>query len=318
MKKSIGYIALIALVGIVITFFLMSGSSERIRPGKELALEEQVRSIPVTTVAAVEGTIQDYIRLSGDIKAASSVAVYPDVAGTLAAVRVEEGDYVSAGEILAYVDPSRPGADYSYSPVDTPIAGTVTQVYSDVGDYVSASMPVLEVGRLEKLEIEAAVSERFVNRVAVGQRALIETDALPGSRLEAVVTEVSPVVDQSSRTMDIQLAFAGESRGVKAGMLADITLILEEKQETVKVPQDVLTARMEGTYAFVLNGTSVEARRVETGIIVDEIAEIISGIEPGERVVASGMSMLTDGSLVQIIEEEEALAAAGNLEETDA
>jgi multidrug efflux pump subunit AcrA (membrane-fusion protein) len=318
MKKSIGYIALIAVVGVVIAFFLMSGSNKRMRPGKELALEEQVRSIPVSTVAAVEGTIQDYIRLSGDIKAASSVAVYPDVAGTLAAIRAEEGDYVSAGEILAYVDPSRPGADYSNSPVDTPIAGTVTKVYNDVGDFVSASMPVLEVGRLEKLEIEAAVSERYVNRVAVGQQALIETDALPGSRLEAVVTEVSPVVDQTSRTMQIQLAFVGESRGVKAGMLADVTLILEEREGTVKVPQEVLTERMDGIYAFVLKGSTVERRLVETGIVVDEIAEIISGIEAGETVVASGMSMLTDGSLVQVIEEEEALAAAGNLEGIDA
>lgn len=318
MKKSIGYIALIAVTGVVIAFFLMSGSDTRSRPGRELALEEQVRAIPVSTIVAVEGTIQDYIRLSGDVKAASSVAVYPDVAGTLAAIRIEEGDYVSAGEILAYVDPSRPGADYSNSPVDAPIAGTVTEVYNDVGDFVSASMPILEVGRLEKLEIEAAVSERYVNRVAVGQRALIETDALPGSRLEALVTEISPVVDQSSRTMDIQLAFVGESRGLKAGMLADVTLILEEKPETVKLPEEVLTERTDGTYAFVLKGSSVERRPVETGILVDGIAEIVSGIAPGETVIASGQSMLTDGSLVQVIEEEEALAAAGNLEDTDA
>ena len=318
MKKSIGYIALTAVVGIVIAFFLMSGSSKPGSPSRDLSLEERVRSIPVTTVVAVEGTIQDYIRLSGNVEAASSVAVYPDVAGTLAAIRIEEGDYVSAGEILAYVDPSRPGADYSNSPVDTPIAGTVTKVYNDVGDFVSASKPVLEVGRLEKLKIEAAVSERYVNRVAVGQRALIETDALPGSRLEAVVTEVSPVVDRTSRTMQIQLAFVGENRGVKAGMLADITLILEEKTGTVKVPQEVLTERMDGVYVFVLKGSSVESRLVETGVVVDEIAEIISGIDAGETVVASGMSMLVDGSLVQVIEEEEAPEARGNLEQIDA
>ena len=318
MKKTRRYIALIVIMGIVIAFYLMSGSADRMELNREMALEELVRSIPVTTVAAVEGTIQDYIKLSGDVKAASSVAVYPDVAGTLAAIRVEEGDYVSAGEILADVDPSRPGADYSNSPVDTPIAGTVTEVYNDVGDYVSTTMPVLEIGRLEKLEIDASVSERYVNRIAVGQRAFIETDALPGVRLAAVVSEISPVVDPTTRTMNFQLAFAGGSTGVKAGMLADIILILEEKTGTVKVPEEVLTERMDGMYAFVLQGSSVERRSIETGIVVDGIVEILSGIDPGETVVASGQSMLTNGSMIQVIEEEEALSAAGNLEKNDA
>ena len=319
MKKTIGIISFISVLILVAGFFILAdpGTQSAGAPGSD-RLEDQQTAISVETIPAVAGKIQDYIMISGDIKAASSVSVYPDVSGTLDSIRVNEGDYVQVDQHLAYVDPSRPGAAYSNSPVEAPIAGTVTEIYTEEGESVSTSIPVLEIGRLENLEIQAYVSERYVNRVALGQKALIKTDGLPGVQLDAVVSEISPIVDQTSRTMEITLSFSGSYTGIKAGMLADVILILEEKDNVVKIPEDALTERQDGFFVFVLKGSSVERRAIETGISIDGIVEITSGIEAGETIVSAGMTMLADGSLVKVVGENDPLPTAGNLEEDNA
>ncbi|MDR0456755.1 MAG: efflux RND transporter periplasmic adaptor subunit, partial [Treponema sp.] len=63
----------------------------------------------VNTTAAVKGQIQDYIALSGDIVAGSTVDVYSDAAGKVAEVYVSVGQRVNKGDRIAAVDPSRPG-----------------------------------------------------------------------------------------------------------------------------------------------------------------------------------------------------------------
>ena len=316
MKKHTGIIIVLILLALAGGFFLFASSGSRLPGGSggNISLEDQIQTVPVKTMPVTAGTLEDYIRISGDVKAASSVDVYPDAAGTLSSITVSTGEYIQAGVTLAEVDPSRPGADYSKSPVDAPISGTVTEVYADIGETVSTSVPILEIGRLDSLEIKTYVSEKYVNRIATGQTAWIETDALPGVRLKARVSTVSPVVDPTSRTMELRLALNKNTKGLKSGMLADITLVLEQKTDVLKVPADAVIERSGGFYVFVVSGSSVSMKKVTTGLTIDNITEISAGLSADDTIVYSGMSMLADGTAIRILSEAEGLSAAGNVE----
>jgi len=321
MKKYTGIIVIVVVLAVAAGFFVLGSAGSGSGPGpggNDLSLESQLNSIPVKTMPAVSGTLEDYIRISGDVKAASSIAIYPDVAGTLSAVQVSTGEYVQAGSTVAEVDPSRPGAAYSISPVDTPIAGTVTEIFAEIGETVSTSVPILEIGRLDTLEVKTRVSERYVNRIEVGQTAWIETDALSGERIKARVSSVSPVVDSTTRTMEISLAITGSQAGLKAGMLADVTLVLNRLEKTIKVPSSAVTERSGGSYIFVVSGSSVNMQQVETGLTIDNITQITSGLSANDEIVYSGMSMLSNGSAVRVVSEDAGLPAAGNVEDSDA
>jgi multidrug efflux pump subunit AcrA (membrane-fusion protein) len=301
MKKSIGIIIVLVLsitgAGL---FFLVP---ESVNPQREarLRLEEQTAKVPVRIAEASTETLEDYIRLSGDIEAESTVQVYPDVTGTLTSFRVRVGDYVQKNETLALVDPNRPGASYSISPVEAPIRGTVTEILLDPGDTVSASVPILKLGDLNSLLISARVSERYVNRVRRGQTAFIRTEAMPDRIFEARVSEVYPVLDPASRSMKIKLTFSDLPEGIKAGMLAEITLITSRIDTAVTIPSAALVSRGDETFVYVVEGSTAARRRVITGLVIDGTAEITEGLKAGEAVVTSGMNMLSDGSTVQVI-----------------
>ncbi len=328
-----GGVVLLLLAALAAFFILAPSQAERAGDGSADGRRETGRepgntadsALPVRTVQAVSGTVQDYIRISGDIQAASTINVMPDTAGKLVRRLVQTGDYVRKGQVLAQIDPSRPGASFSLSPVEAPISGTVTEILAEVGETVSQGAPAARIGQLDQLEIEAFVSEKFVNRVEKGQRAYVHLESLPGRSLTAEVAEIAPVVNPKTRTLRVTLVFtqgpdgpqglpAETGAGVKAGMLADISLIIEEHSGTVKVPRRAVLERGGSYYVYRIRDGRAEIAEVEKGIQSRDTVEILSGLEPGAQVAVSGTSRLADGLEVRVLEEMEPLPAAGQVD----
>jgi multidrug efflux pump subunit AcrA (membrane-fusion protein) len=167
------------------------------------------------------------LRVNGDITAEENVAQYSDVAGKLTGSLVSVGDHVKAGQVIARVDPSRPGDIYSVSPVYSTITGTVTEVNVHTGDTVGTTTPLVRVGKLASLQIRTRIPERYVNSIVKGQQGLVTLEAFPGENFAATVAEISPVLDPASRTMVVKFRFDSNDTRIKAGMFATVTIPLE-------------------------------------------------------------------------------------------
>ncbi|MDR0456342.1 MAG: HlyD family efflux transporter periplasmic adaptor subunit, partial [Treponema sp.] len=121
----------------------------------------------VNTTAAVEGQIRDYIALSGDIIAGSTVDVYSDAAGKVADVYVSVGQRVNRGGQIAAVDPSRPGMDFQWGIATAPISGTIVSLPAQVGMTISQAVPLARIAGGDALEIRLYVAERFISKMAM-------------------------------------------------------------------------------------------------------------------------------------------------------
>lgn len=279
------------------------------------AEEETVFAVNVTE--AVEGELFDYLEVNGDIVAQSSVDVFADTSGKLLRLNVAIGDYVSKDQIIASVDPSRPGQTFAASPVKAPIAGTITSIPGEVGTTISPAIPVATVSKVDSLEISTGVSERYIAKIAQGQEALVELEAYPELRFQAFVSEVSPVVDPVTRSMAVKLAFREQYRRIKAGMFAKVKIIIEQKEGIVKIPSECLINRFGQPVVFVVTGEGdsarVEAREVVPGIEIDNKLEIVEGLQTGETVVIRGQTLLEDEARVRIIDRVPGLEATDTI-----
>lgn len=258
----------------------------------------------VTTVTATRGDLNDYLEFGGDVMAKSNLDILPDAAGKIAQVLISVGDKVKKNQIIAYVDPSRPGMNFEYSPVKSPIAGTITAVNVVPGSMVAQQLSIAKVSKMETLEVSMNVPERFVSKVQEGQKAYLRFDAYPGEVFFASVSEVSPVLDQSSRTMGVKLTFDKKNPRIKAGMFARVKLITDTRSNIVKIPDTAIVSRFGENFVFALNpGDPASVRRqvVTVGIRVDEKAEILSGLSPDEEIVVRGQTLLEEGSLVNVV-----------------
>jgi multidrug efflux pump subunit AcrA (membrane-fusion protein) len=279
--------------------------------GDETVTEEQEEEtvFAVSVTEAVRGELNDYLEVNGDVAAKTTVDAYPDNSGKLTELIAEIGDYVRKGEVIARVDPSRPGQQFEASPVEAPIAGTVINLPLQEGSTVSPQAAVARISTMYDLEIRTSVAEKFISRIEVGQPVSAAFEAFPGRSYRGRVREVSPTVDPVARTLDVKIDLIGQAEGLKAGMFGDVRIVTAQKENVVKIPADCLVERFEEDFIFVLTGdpaegetAAVERRPIETGIEIDRKLEVRSGLENGERVVYRGQTLLEDGSAVRVVE----------------
>ena len=267
----------------------------------------------VSTYRTAPGNLDEYLEFGGDVDSVSAVNVVPDQAGKISRILVNVGDMVRRDQVLAYVDASRPGMNYSESPVRAPIAGRITSIPPTIGATVSQATTVARIARTDDLEIKVNVAERFISRIKQGQSAVITFDAYPGVEFKARVFEVSPVLDTSTRTMAIKLRIEPQDSRIKVGMYARVRLVTDSVQNAIVIPNSAMITREGRTFVFVIatqkdgsKAATVRQQPVTVGISVDNRTEIAKGLEAGDEIVVKGQSLLNDGAAVNIISTSEA------------
>lgn len=299
---------------VILAVIMMLAACQGKSQGAAEETEQEETLFAVNVTRAVEGQLYDYLEVNGDVVAQSSVDIYADTSGKLFRLYAAVGDYVYKDQVIAEVDPSRPGQTFAVSPVKSPISGTVTRTPSDIGAAITPAVPVATVSKVDSLEIKTGIAERYISRVHKDQEARIELEAYPDQRFPAYVSEISPVVDPITRSLSVTLAFRQQDQRIKAGMFAKVKIVVEDKQKIVKIPSECMVERQETYYVFVVNDESrVEARKVLPGILIDEKLEIVEGLSGGETVVIRGQTLLEDQAKIRIIDEVPALKEADSI-----
>ncbi|MDR3020234.1 MAG: efflux RND transporter periplasmic adaptor subunit [Treponema sp.] len=288
-------------------------SCERIKEvyGRKDAQEAEIE-VPVfavNTIAASKGQIQDYISLSGDIWAGSTVDVYSDAAGKVYHLSVSVGERVSRGDAVATIDPSRPGMTFRHSIATAPISGTIVAMNAQVGMTISQAVPLARISGDGGLEIRLNVAERFISKMALNLPCEITLDAWPGETFQGSISELSPTVDLASRTMEVRINVNDSGSKLKPGMFAKVRIITERKDNIVKIPAAAVIRRFGEQYVYVVEKDPdnpeinvVKKRDIMPGILIDGVIEIQNGLLPDEEVVVRGQTLLDEGSRVNVIE----------------
>ena len=294
------YGILFAVLGLALS--MCSCSSKSAATTESVAQKAQT-TVAVKTIQPI--TLDDYIEFGGTVNAVDSVAVLPSVAGKIARILVEAGDKVSKNQIIAQVDASKPGADFTMSPVRANAAGTVTSLTVSLGAYVTASSTVAEIASIDDLEIKVNVSERFVPLLKIGQTGEISFKSYPDEIFEAKITKLSPILDPATRTMQVTLKLTETKNIVKAGMFAHVKLVTKHKEQILAVPAKAIVYNSGKPFVFVTENegenATVHRKAVQTGISVDGVTEIDSGLTEGDSVVVKGQNMVSDGQAVNAV-----------------
>ncbi len=283
---------------------------------QKVAFKDDVGTVfAINTTKAVSGQLLDYLELNGDVVTRTNVVVFADTSGKLTKLNVRLGQYVVKDQVIAEIDPSRPGMTFVASPVKSPIAGTVIEIPAQIGATISPAVPIAKVSKTTDVQIMTFISERFISKVRLRLKALLRFEAYPDERFQAWVSEISPVVDPQSRTLEIRLNLNRLDRRIKPGMFAEVKIIIEKKEGIVKIPADCLVKRYGGYYVFVVkDGTEVEKRKVTPGIEIDSKLEIVEGLAPDEEIVIRGQTLLEDKAKVKVIERVQPLASEDIME----
>ncbi len=185
----------------------------------------------------------------------------------------------------------------AYTKVVAPFDGVVTRKYADVGDLASPGKPLLDLEDPRSLRLEADVPEALIGKLSLGDKLRVRI-ASASSNLDAVVSEISPAADSTTRTFLVKLDLPPTTT-LRAGQFGRVAVPLGEST-TLRASASAVVRRGQMELVFVVANQQAQLRLVKTGKRFGDELELISGVEAGEQVVVDGASSLVDGQPVTL------------------
>jgi multidrug efflux system membrane fusion protein len=203
---------------------------------------------------------------------------------------------------------ARTQAVISQKLVRAPFEGELGVRMVEVGQYLTAGTTIVSLTALDELYANFTVTEKDSGALKVGQVVRIKVDAYPGRSFEGKITTIEPQIMADTRNIRVQATIANPDHILKPGMFATTTVVLPDKPPVITVPETAVDYTLYGDSVYLITEkaadgkTSLTAVRtfVQTGNRVDGRAEILKGLNPGDRVVAVGQLKLQSGSPVVI------------------
>jgi multidrug efflux pump subunit AcrA (membrane-fusion protein) len=210
-------------------------------------------------------------------------------------VLVHEGDVVTSNQELARLTPSPlPGAARAPISLRAPAAGLVTQVATAVGAPASPQAgPMFRIAVNNEIEFDAEVPSIHILKLTAGAPAQISRDGQPD--VAAKVRMVSPQLDRVTQLGHVRLSLPANAT-LKIGTFARAT-IDAQRSCGIAVPRSAL----DHLTVQVVNGSTVETRKVKVGLTSDSAVEILEGVNVGDVIVADAGTSLHDGDEIKTI-----------------
>lgn len=279
---------------IIIIGVIIAAAAIRIGANRgQKQVEEVSQAIPVEVTPVARGRVVSTCEVLGTIVADKKAPVYPETMGRVTRILVKEGSYVSKNSNLMAMRNETIGFEYEEGFIKAPISGNVASINVKVGSMVNPQSSVAMVVDYARVNVEFNVAETNVNCVAKNQKVNIMIDGLD-REFSARVSEISPVIDEFTRTVAVKATTSNPKKLLRPGMTARLTINLGEKEDVLVIPKDALL----DSYLFVVGDSTAERRDVVVGLIGDENVEILEGIAESENVVVIGQQRLAGGEKV--------------------
>ena len=179
-----------------------------------------------------------------------------------------------------------------------PTPGTLNAIYIFPGDILNPGSQVAKIHSHELL-IRVSVREEDFLGITHGNQVSIRFLAFGSREFDGTVSGLSPTANADSRQRDVFVKLENPPEGLVSGMTGQAIIVKDERTQTLTIPRRALV----GQYVYAVDGDTVELRKVETGYVSLDRAEILSGLELGEAVIVDRPHIYRDGEKVKVIQD---------------
>lgn len=221
-----------------------------------------------------------------------------------------EANFDQASAVLAAARSrlARLQATIEQKALKAPFSGVIGIPRIDIGQYLQPGTVIASFQDLASMKVDFTVPEQSANKIRLGQEVrvgVIEGD-LPYT---GKVVGKDPRVDPKTRLVSVQaLIEANKDGAILPGQFLHVEAVLPPEPNVITVPQTAVITSLYGDYVYTIEqeekaGQQVQVVKqvfVKTGRRRGGSLEVVSGITPGQQVVASGQNKLQAGSTVKI------------------
>jgi len=237
---------------------------------------------------------------------------------TQAAVDNAKTDATSTAQALVQAERALDSANETAGNTSlvAPFDGIISSVDAQSFTTVSAGTPIATLYPADGFKVSFTVNYDVASRLAVGKKAVLRLADAPDQTLTGVVTELGSSADTVS-SFPVVVSVDEAPENIKSGMAVEVNLefelpaqtgftipitaaVIEGSTETTANPQDPRPVQV---FVYDADSKTVLKREVVMAGVSENSVFVISGLEAGERVAIAGVSFLTDGQSVILLED---------------
>jgi RND family efflux transporter MFP subunit len=183
-----------------------------------------------------------------------------------------------------------------------PFTGIIAAKNMEEGDMINPMMgmgqSILTLMDLSKVKITVDAPAEEIERIRIGQKCLVKISSRPGEDFMGEVYSKNLAADPLSKTFKVEVKIDNPEMKIKAGVYADISIEYIRKENVYLLP---LTALLAGDKEVMVDDNGVAHKRaVRIGEKDGTRFELLSGVNPGERVLTEGNYDLKDGTIIEM------------------
>jgi len=182
--------------------------------------------------------------------------------------------------------------------IRAPSSGTIAERLVQKGEYIRANTQVATIVQLNPLKLQTAVQEKFANVIRRNLTVQFKVEPFPDDVFEGRVLNISPSVNQSTRTFPVEVLDANPTGKLKPGFFAQGSILTQKDSNVLAVPQEAVSTLAGVSSVFVVEDGTVRQQNVTLGAQEGNFIEITDGLKGGETLAASSLNEITTGMTV--------------------
>ncbi len=183
--------------------------------------------------------------------------------------------------------------------VIAPFSGTVIEVFETANSKVGPGTDIAKIARLDRVRIELSINETLIHRFNNDQKAYVVIDA---DTLWGTVEKVAMGADAMMHAFPVTTVYKNSKAKLKAGTFVMVHVIVEEHANALYVPIETIQFANQESFVYVVTGDIAEKITVITGIRNGLSFEVKQGLTAEDMVVLQGISLISDGVKVKVVE----------------
>ena len=193
--------------------------------------------------------------------------------------------------------------------IRAPFSGVLGIRAVNLGQYLQSGAPVAPLQSLDPIYVNFWLPQQNLGQIAAGQTVQVRADGLPNVPFEGKINAVDAIVDEATRNVRVQATLPNPQALLRPGMFVNTELPLASKSSHIVLPATAIQYAPYGDMVYVIQEIKgpdgkqyrgVQQRVVKVGESRGDRVAILSGINPGEEVVTSGVFKLRPGIHVQV------------------
>jgi membrane fusion protein, multidrug efflux system len=193
--------------------------------------------------------------------------------------------------------------------IRAPFTGILGIRKVNLGQYLAAGNAVVPLQSLDPIYVDFGVPQQDAAQVRVGNALRITSEDVKGLQFTGRVTALDSVVDETTRNVQVQATLSNPQGKLKPGMFVQVGLAFGKDRHVITLPASAISYAPYGDSVFVITDLKDPKGQTYRGVRQqfvkvdgsrgDQVA-IVSGLNPGDEVVTSGVFKLRNGAAVTV------------------